>query len=44
LAGGLDYKLIPAVAWRVQGDELHTQFFGTTQNHFRFSTGLVIRF
>jgi hypothetical protein len=44
VGGGLDYKLIPAVAWRVQGDGLHTQFFGTTQDHFRFSTGLVIRF
>ena len=44
VGGGLDYKLIPAVAWRLQGDELHTRFFGTTQDHFRFSTGLVIRF
>jgi len=44
IGGGLDYKLIPAVAWRLQGDALHTRLFGTTQNHFRFSTGLVIRF
>jgi hypothetical protein len=44
IGGGLDYKLIPAVAWRLQGDELHTRFFGTAQDHFRFSTGLVIRF
>lgn len=44
IGGGLDYKLIPAIAWRVQGDELHTRLFGTTQNHFRFATGLVIRF
>ena len=44
VGGGLDYKLIPAIAWRLQGDGLHTRFFGTTQNHFRFSTGLVIRF
>lgn len=44
VGGGLDYKLIPAVAWRLQGDELHTRFFGTTQDHLRLSTGLVIRF
>lgn len=44
VGGGLDYKLIPAIAWRLQGDALHTRFFGTTQNNFRFSTGLVIRF
>jgi opacity protein-like surface antigen len=44
VGGGLDYKLIPAVALRLQGDELHTRFFGRAQDHFRFSTGLVIRF
>ncbi|HEX6803729.1 MAG TPA: hypothetical protein VF133_08635 [Terriglobales bacterium] len=44
IGGGLDYKLVPAVAWRVQGDELHTRLFGAAQDHFRFSTGLVIRF
>ena len=44
IGGGLDYKLIPGIAWRVQGDELHTRFFGETQHHFRFSTGLVLRF
>src|SRR5215469_13680751 len=44
IGGGLDYKLIPAVAWRLQGDELHTRFFGATQDHLRLSTGLVIRF
>ena len=44
IGGGLDYKLIPAIAWRLQGDELHTRLFGTVQDHFRFSTGLVIRF
>jgi hypothetical protein len=44
IGGGIDYKLIPAVAWRLQGDELHTRFFGSTQDHFRFSTGIVVRF
>jgi len=44
IGGGLDYKLIKGIAWRFQGDELHTRFFGGGQNHFRFSTGIVFRF
>lgn len=44
IGGGVDYKLIPAVAWRLQGDELHTRLFGAAQDHFRFSTGIVVRF
>jgi hypothetical protein len=44
IGGGLDYKLIKGIAWRVQGDELHTRFFGGGQNNFRFSTGIVFRF
>lgn len=44
IGGGLDYKLIKGLAWRFQGDELHTRFFGGGQNHFRFSTGIVFRF
>jgi len=44
IGGGLDYKLIKGIAWRVQGDEVHTQFFGHGQDHFRFSTGIVFRF
>ena len=44
IGGGIDYKLIPAVAWRLQGDELHTRLFGSAQDHFRFSTGIVVRF
>jgi hypothetical protein len=42
--GGLDYKLIPLVAWRFQGDYVETRFFSTTQNNVRISTGIVIRF
>lgn len=37
-------RLIKGVAWRVQADDLHTNFFGTGENHFRFSTGIDIRF
>jgi hypothetical protein len=44
IGGGLDYKLIKGLAWRLQGDELHTRFFGAGQDHFRFSTGVVFRF
>jgi len=44
LGGGLDYKLIPLVAWRLQGDYVETRFFSTTQNNVRISTGIVIRF
>ena len=44
IGGGLDYKLVKGLAWRVQGDEVHTKFFDSTQDHFRFSTGIVARF
>jgi Outer membrane protein beta-barrel domain len=44
IGGGIDYRLIRPIAWRVQGDFLHTRFFNTTQNNFRFSTGLALHF
>jgi hypothetical protein len=44
VGGGLDYRLIHGVAWRIQGDEVHTRFFDGTQDHFRFSTGIDLRF
>jgi Outer membrane protein beta-barrel domain len=44
IGGGLDYKLIPLVAWRFQGDYVHTRFFDTAQNNVRLSTGIVVRF
>jgi hypothetical protein len=44
LGGGLDYKIIPLIAWRFQGDYVQTRFFDTTQNNVRISTGLVLRF
>ncbi len=44
VGGGIDYKLIPAVAWRFQGDLVQTRFFSDTQDNFRFSTGIVLRF
>lgn len=44
VGGGIDYKLIPAVAWRVEADFLNTRFFGDSQNNFRLSTGIVLHF
>jgi hypothetical protein len=42
--GGLDYKIIKPVAWRIQGDYVQTRFFSSTQNNVRISTGIVFRF
>ena len=44
VGGGVDFKLVPAVAWRFEGDYVQTRFFSDTQNNVRFSTGLVIHF
>jgi hypothetical protein len=44
VGGGLDYRLIHGLALRLQGDEIHTNFFDTGENHFRFSTGIDFRF
>ena len=44
LGGGIDYKIIRPVAWRLQGDYVQTRFFGATQNNVRLSTGIVLRF
>lgn len=44
IGGGLDYRLVHGLALRVQADSLHTKFFNTGENHFRFSTGIDIRF
>ena len=42
LGGGVDYKLVKGLAWRLQGDEIHTRYFGSSQDHLRFSTGIVL--
>lgn len=44
IGGGLDYKLVPLIGWRVQADLLQTRFFSNTQNNFRLATGIVIHF
>jgi hypothetical protein len=42
--GGLDYKLVKGVAWRVEADSVHSQLFHSGRNDFRISTGIVFRF
>jgi len=44
LGGGVDFRLAQTIGWRVQSDYLQTRFFGSAQNNFRFSTGVVVRF
>ncbi len=44
LGGGLDYRLIPAIAWRFQFDALQTRFYSSSQSNLRFSTGIVVHF
>ena len=44
LGGGIDYRLIHGIGWRVQADMLQTRFFSSTQNNFRLSTGVALHF
>jgi len=44
VGGGIDYKLFTLVAWRFQGDYIHTHLFNLAQNNLRLSTGIVIHF
>lgn len=44
VGGGLDYHLIPLVAWRIEGDYLHSHLFNIAQNNVRVSTGIAVRF
>ena len=44
LGGGIDYRLLGPLRWRVQGDFLRDRFFSGSQNNFRFSTGPVLHF
>jgi hypothetical protein len=45
LGGGIDAELTDRLHWRlIQMDYLMTQFGGGSQNNFRFSTGILIRF
>jgi hypothetical protein len=44
LGGGIDFRLVSRVAWRVQADYLQTKLFDSTQHDPRISTGIVLRF
>jgi hypothetical protein len=44
VGGGLDYKILRILAWRVQGDYVHTSLLNSHQNNVRISTGIVVRF
>jgi hypothetical protein len=42
--GGIDYRLLGPLGWRVQADFFQDRFFSTTEHNFRFSTGVVLGF
>lgn len=44
VGGGLDYRLIHGLGWRLQLDNLHTNFFSVGANQLRYSTGMSLRF
>lgn len=44
VGGGIDYKLMRPLSWRLQGDYVKTHLLGATQNNARISTGIVLRF
>jgi hypothetical protein len=44
VGGGLDYKLIRLVAWRIEGDYVHSSLFNGAQNNARISTGIAVHF
>jgi hypothetical protein len=44
VGGGLDFKLFGPIAWRFEGDYLHTNLFNAPQNNLRLTTGVVLRF
>jgi len=44
VGGGLDYKFLKLLAWRIQGDYVHTNLFDISQHNVRISTGIVVRF
>jgi hypothetical protein len=44
VGGGLDYRIARPIAWRFQGDYIHTSLYSLTQDNVRISTGIVLRF
>ncbi len=44
VGGGIDCRLLRLLAWRFQGDYVHTSLFNNHQNNVRLTTGIVVRF
>jgi hypothetical protein len=44
LGGGFDYRVMPALSWRVQADLLQTRFHQGLQNDVKVATGVVVNF
>ena len=44
VGGGLDYKFLRVLAWRFQGDYVHSNLFNQPENNLRLSTGIVLHF
>lgn len=44
VGGGLDYNLIKLVAWRIEGDYIHSSLFHGSQGNSRISTGIAVHF
>jgi hypothetical protein len=42
--GGADYRFNPRLSGRLEGDWVHTNFFGQTQNNFELMGGVVFHF
>jgi len=44
VGGGVDYRLMRLLEWRIQLDALQTRFTGSSQTDLRASTGIVVHF
>jgi outer membrane protein with beta-barrel domain len=44
IGGGVDYRLLGPLNWRLQLESLNTNFFDDWQHNTRFSTGLAVHF
>ena len=44
VGGGVDYRIVRAISWRVQGDLMQTRFHGSRQEDTRISSGVVFKF
>lgn len=42
--GGIDYRIVPHIGWRVQADYVRSSLFSRTEGNARISTGIVLRF